>query len=190
MTLDASTLLGAAVGFLLRELGGRAVDNIADRAGRAGYSARECGFFCENELEDGRKVEAQYRPGNMFKDALSHELRATGDLFNDSRVSLLLTKPQVQFWSTTGLRSTYLSPRLSTSEGNVSVISIPAHGRISLRLTMSLVATDLEDYSGVLPVLVMHDVRGRERTFRLSAASFYGTFTTWPRKGRLPIQIP
>lgn len=187
--LDAFMLGAAAVaGWLAKDLAGRWLGRTVARSGRIGYAHRVCGFYCESVTENGQKLVAQYSPDNMFVEERVHYLRCTGDLYNDSDVPVLLTKPAVTFWRSDGPAVRHHDPKLYVGQDEPTVVTVPAHGITSIVITLPILRERLDNtYASTLPVLDIKDVNGRQHSFRLSSTSFHGELAAWPRKGQLPI---
>lgn len=185
MLTGLTLALGAVVGWLAKDLTGRWFSRVVARSGRVGYVRRDYGFFCE-VTTDGRKFLSRYDPDNTFIDERVHTLRCSGDLYNDSDVAIMLTKPSVTFWNSDGLVATYGTPRLIVAAEEPTVITVPSHDRIPIVVLVEIHRDDLQTLQSTLPVLQMNDINGRDRRFRLSSTSFYGELAVWPLKGKLP----
>jgi len=60
--MDLAIVLAVIVGFVAREVLGRALGAWFARVGEGGYVPMECGFFREYQTEDGQRIRARYFP--------------------------------------------------------------------------------------------------------------------------------
>ncbi|HKO18587.1 MAG TPA: hypothetical protein VJU82_06850 [Acidobacteriaceae bacterium] len=119
-----------------------------------------------------------------------HHLRLSGDLYNDSDVAILLAKPLVMFWGTERLVVRHTNPDVMVDGEKVAVITVPAHGRTAITLSLPLFREDLDrEYASTIPVLTFEEDNGRRHDFRAGHTSFYGPLAAWPRNGKLPILL-
>jgi hypothetical protein len=190
----ASSLIGAggvALLWLIREIAGRVISQIAARGGKSGYAYRKCGFFLIAKTEDGRTLESQFDPANMFLDQEILPLICVGDLYNDSDTALLLEDANVDFIGADGPHVRKHSAEVVIDGHVASVIAVPAHGRCGISMTLRLLREDLDRlYADTIPILRVRTVTGKPLWFPLSSVSFYGkNLVGWPRKGALPIRL-
>ena len=182
-------LLSAAGGVLLKELVSHVIKWTVDRAGAIGFRSSDYGFFAIATAEDGKEYVTHFDPRNKFRELEMLPLRITGDLFNDTKTPLLLSKPEVMFLHPEGPRILHHSPHIRVKGEEPAVIMVPAHGTTSVEITIHLGRDQLDEFYGsTLPVLTMSGANGRKYSFRLTATSFYGKeLAAWPRRGSLPI---
>ena len=187
--MPTTGVLLLAGAWILREVGGILLKRAAARSGAVGYRKRAYGFYCIARTEDGRDIESQFFPKNMFLEEQTLSLRCSGDLYNDSDIQLLLTHPQVVFLHPTGPQVVHSTPDLRAEGKQVAVVTVPAHGTAAIDLFLSIRREDLDDkYAHTIPVLVMRAPDGREFEFRLGSTEFAGDLTVaWPRRGKRPI---
>lgn len=183
-------LLAAVLGFVAREIGGRALGAWFDRVGRVSYIPNLCGFYAEVKTEDGRTLIARFYPDDSTYTSVDPiPLCCTGDLVNDSSTQLVLHSPWVVFWNPVGPTISHKNPEILVSGRPATTVTIPAHDKCEISLSLLLHRSGLaQDYSGTIPVLHFSSAHGRKYRFVLAKVSFYGSdLVVWPARRKRPV---
>jgi len=178
-------------GVVAKAIADHVIKGAAARFGALDYIKRDCGFFVNAHLEDGRVIEAVTRhPELADPEARSFVLTIRGELLNDSGIQRVLLAPAVMFVHTSGRKNRYVNPILAVAGKEAASITLPPHSATPIAVYVTLPRKGIADnYAQTLPILEFPLPGGKRRLrFRASGASFYGDPTAfWPKDGDIPI---
>jgi hypothetical protein len=175
---------GVEVGavWLLKEVGALFLKDTAARMGRIGYVYESAELSDKVVDSDGRVWETQYV---TTQGGGERHLRfvANGHLFNETDTPLLLREPRVVFWGEDGLRVRHVNPDLIVAGTSSSVVTVPAHGTVPIRMELGMMNSDLGGmYADAIPVLELETTRGKGYQFALKTSAMWRigeSFVAW-----------
>lgn len=183
MWFPSGVVVGAL--WLGKEVGVLLLKDAASRLGKVGYVREGSDLLDRVVARDGQELQIRYLSSLTEKD---RELRfvATGHLFNESGLPLLLREPRVLFWGEDGLRVRHVNPKLLVADTPSPVVTIPAHGTVPIKIEVGVMVSQLADmYGNAIPVLELETTKGKAYCFPLKSSAMWRIgdgFVAWDNR--------